>query len=53
MNVGDSRAILSADSGKSIVPLSRDHKPGEPSERKRIKKTGGKIYQTQGYNEMG
>ena len=52
-NVGDSRAILCADSGKSIVPLSKDHKPSEPSEKQRIKKAKGRIYQTQGYNELG
>jgi len=27
VNLGNSRALLSADSGKSIVPLSKDHKP--------------------------
>ena len=28
-NVGDSRAVLSADSGKNVVVLSRDHKPND------------------------
>jgi serine/threonine protein phosphatase PrpC len=42
--LGSSRALLSADSGKSIVPLSKDHKPDEPSEKIRIKKAGGRIY---------
>jgi protein phosphatase 2C family protein 2/3 len=32
VNVGDSRAIMSAGGGKYVVSLSLDHKPGEPSE---------------------
>ena len=43
-NVGDSRAIMSIDSGKVIVPLSKDHKPSEINECDRIIKAGGKIY---------
>lgn len=31
-NVGDSRAILSGESGSRIFPLSRDHKPTDPHE---------------------
>jgi serine/threonine protein phosphatase PrpC len=34
-NVGDSRAVLSSDSGEVIVPLSRDHKPCEVNEYQR------------------
>ena len=44
-NVGDSRAFMSTDHGKRIVPLSLDHKPEEESETKRIEANGGKIYQ--------
>jgi protein phosphatase 2C family protein 2/3 len=40
-NVGDSRAILSGDEGKKIYPLSRDHKPNDELERKRIIEAGG------------
>ena len=43
-NVGDSRAIMSGNSGKKLFPLSKDHKPSEEKERKRIVKAGGKIY---------
>jgi protein phosphatase 2C family protein 2/3 len=32
-NVGDSRAILSANQGNKIYCLSKDHKPSDPSEK--------------------
>ena len=38
-NVGDSRAVLS--SGGKAVPLSNDHKPNRPDERRRIQSHGG------------
>jgi protein phosphatase 2C family protein 2/3 len=44
-NVGDSRALLSADGGNYIVELSTDHKPNDDAEQKRINEAGGKIYQ--------
>ena len=44
-NVGDSRAIMSADKGKKLFLLSRDHRPNEEYELERIKKNGGGIYQ--------
>lgn len=31
-NVGDSRAVLSANLGKTVQPLSVDHKPSDPTE---------------------
>ena len=40
-NVGDSRAVLSR-SGKAI-DLTTDHKPNNPSERKRIESLGGTV----------
>ena len=43
-NVGDSRAIMSADCGEKIFLLSTDHKPTEEVEMKRIIENGGKIY---------
>lgn len=44
-NAGDSRAILcSLNNGKwNTKQLSRDHKPEEPDEALRIKKTNGRI----------
>ena len=44
-NLGDSRAVLSADRGRKIIPLSEDHKPSEEFEKNRILAAGGKIYQ--------
>lgn len=40
-NVGDSRALLSGEGGKRIYPISRDHKPTDEGERKRIITAGG------------
>ena len=45
-NVGDSRAIMSANSGRSLCSLSRDHKPTDEKEQLRIIQSGGKIYRT-------
>ena len=46
-NVGDSRAILSAKNGSKFYSLSRDHRPGDEKEYKRILEAGGKIYKTE------
>jgi serine/threonine protein phosphatase PrpC len=46
VNVGDSRAVLSYESGRKAAPLSTDHKPSDTSERTRIQEGGGQIYQT-------
>ncbi|CAM9874600.1 unnamed protein product, partial [Discosporangium mesarthrocarpum] len=40
-NVGDSRAVLC--SGRKAVPLSCDHKPNKPEERRRIQALGGRV----------
>ena len=45
-NVGDSRAILSANGGANIYPISKDHKPDSETEKERIFNAGGKIYQS-------
>jgi protein phosphatase PTC2/3 len=44
-NLGDSRAILSQGSGQTRIALTRDHKPSEKLEQKRIQEAGGKVYQ--------
>jgi protein phosphatase 2C family protein 2/3 len=46
-NTGDSRAIMSINGQISV--LSNDHKPNNDSEKKRILKEGGRVYQTQTY----
>lgn len=43
-NVGDSRAIMSAEEGQKLFVLSRDHRPNEDAEKQRINENGGKIY---------
>ena len=43
-NVGDSRAVMAVDSGNGVLKardLSKDHKPDDPIERKRIEEWGG------------
>ena len=45
-NLGDSRAVMSSEAGCKIYPLSKDHKPFEEEELKRIIANGGKIYQS-------
>lgn len=47
VNLGDSRTMMSADCGNKIYCLSQDHKPNDDSEKARIKKSGGNVYQTQ------
>lgn len=44
-NVGDSRAVMSQERGSKIIPLSKDHKPEEEDEKKRILEAGGQVYQ--------
>jgi hypothetical protein len=45
-NLGDSRAIYSYDSGKKFYQISRDHKPNDNLEKKRIIKGGGSVFKT-------
>lgn len=45
-NVGDSRAILSANTGRNVYAISKDHKPDSDTEKERIFQAGGKIYQS-------
>ena len=46
-NIGDSRAILINQSGLA-VPLTQDHKPELPEEKKRIEMSGGRVAQIGG-----
>lgn len=45
-NIGDSRAVLSSNGGEKVTALSKDHKPCDVDEYKRIVGAGGKVYQT-------
>jgi len=40
-NIGDSRAIVGRNG--TTIPLTRDHKPDDPSETKRIEQAGGSV----------
>ena len=46
-NAGDSRAVLysfsEVEGGMHVTPLSIDHKPELPLEKKRIEKLGGRV----------
>lgn len=48
-NLGDSRAVLVSENGQKCYQITKDHKPSNPSEQKRIIEAGGKIYQTTAY----
>lgn len=45
-NLGDSRAILASEGAKKVYQITKDHKPCNPVEQKRVIEAGGKIYQT-------
>jgi len=45
-NVGDSRAVLCRDA--LAIQLTRDHKPNDPIERRRVEKVGGKVNRVHG-----
>ena len=44
INLGDSRALYSYDSGNKLYQVTRDHKPNDRRERERIEKAGGSVY---------
>ena len=44
VNLGDSRALYSASCGRQLYQITRDHKPEDPIERKRIVQNGGSVY---------
>ena len=54
INLGDSRALYSYDSGSIFYQLSRDQKPNDPIEKDRIHKAGGSIFKSnKGQNNIG
>ena len=44
VNLGDSRALYPYDSGKYLYQITRDHKPNDEIEKKRIENAGGKVF---------
>ncbi|KAI5329157.1 hypothetical protein L3X38_028554 [Prunus dulcis] len=50
-NSGNSRAVLCRDG--VATPLSRDHKPDLPDERKRVEAAGGRVVNWNGYRVLG
>ena len=45
-NAGDSRAVLytkGKKGGLKVTPLSEDHKPSLPKEKKRVEQAGGRV----------
>ena len=51
-NCGDSRAVIGrlARGGWSPLVLSKDHKPNDPEEKKRIEKANGRVEQLKDYH---
>ena len=44
INLVDCRALLSTDSGQTLRQITRDHKPNDPIEKRRIEKSGAQVY---------
>ena len=44
INLGDSRALYSYDTGNFKYQITRDHKPNDDVERKRIENAGGSVF---------
>ena len=44
INLGDSRALYSYDTGHYLYQITRDHKPNDEVEKKRIENAGGKVF---------
>ena len=44
INLGDSRALLSSNSGQTLRQITRDHKPEDPIEKERIENAGANVF---------
>ena len=53
INLGNSRALFSSDSGQHLRQITRDHKPNDPLEKRRIEKSGAKVYYANKVNVNG
>ena len=52
-NTGDSRAILSANSGKSLFVLNAEHRPTISTEHERIVNAGGSVFNEYAHDDKG
>jgi hypothetical protein len=53
INLGDCRALFSSDSGTHLLQITRDHKPNDPIEKRRIEQYGAKVYYANKVNLNG
>ena len=44
INLGDCRALMSTNSGENLYQITRDHKPNDDIERRRVEKSGAKVF---------
>ena len=44
INLGDSRALFSSNSGQTLRQITRDHKPNDPIEKQRVENAGGQVF---------
>lgn len=53
INLGDCRALMSTDTGTNLLQITRDHKPNDPIEKRRIEQYGAKVYYANKVNVNG
>ena len=53
VNLGDSRALYSSESGRTLRQITRDHKPNDNIEKKRIERSGAKVVYANTLNVNG
>ena len=53
INLGDSRALMSTDSGENLYQITRDHKPNDDIEKRRIESSGAKVVYANTFNIDG
>ena len=53
INLGDCRALMSANTGTNLLQITRDHKPNDPIEKRRIEQSGAKVYYANKVNVNG
>ena len=53
INLGDCRALFSTDAGRNLLQITRDHKPNDPIEKRRIERAGAKVYYANKVNVNG